>query len=715
MSSRTVSLAFVAVLAAASFGQKLPVTLDSLKEARTLPPISWAPDGRRFTFVENGSVRLYDVASKTARELVSLAALKSAATPVPEAPRFDWQNRRVTEEAVQWFPDGRSLLISEGGDLFRFRLDAGGWNRITATPVAERDPKLSPDGSRVSYRIAHDLYVLDLASGKVTRLTHDGSEARRNAELDWVYPEELDLGTAHWWSPDSRQVAYLQFDVSREPVHPHADLLPWRAVYEPQRYPKAGDPNADVRLGVVSPDGRETRWLDVGETRDRLLARVHWSPDSAAIFVQQLNRVQNRLDLLSIDVKTGARRLVLREEDPYWINVGDDFRFLRNGIEFLWPSERNGFRHLYRYTAEGKLLSRLTSGDWEVTGVAGVDEKGGSVYFTATDPSPLERHLWRVGFDSAGRTRLSRQSGTHAVTMAPDCAYYIDDVSSLASPVNRSVRAADGSEWAAVAEPDRKLLEKYDFLPSEFVEVRAADGALLYARLTRPRGFAPGKQYPAIVRVYGGPHSQLVTNSWIGLRWEQVMAQRGFVIWELDNRGSSGRGHQWESKLFRRLGRTELEDQQAGVRRLVSMGFVDPARIGVHGWSYGGYMTLYSLLQAPDLFRAGIAGAPLADWRHYDTIYTERYLGLPSENADGYRDSSPIHRVAELRAALLLIHNFEDDNCLFQNTIQIADALQLAGKQFELMLYPQKTHGVSGGAQDHMRELMASFFEKHLK
>jgi dipeptidyl-peptidase-4 len=647
--------------------------------------------------------------------LVSLATLESAATTAPTPEAFDWQNRGVVEQDIQWAQDGGTLLLSAGGDLFLFRLGEDSWTQLTATPEVEADPKLSPDGLRVSYRTANDLYVVDISSKQVTRLTRDGSATLWNARLDWVYPEELDLPTAHWWSPDSKQIAYLQFDVSREPLYPHADFLPLRPVYEPQRYPKAGDPNADVRLGVVSATGGDTKWMDLGETRDALLARVRWLPDSSGLLVQRLNRVQNRLDLLLARAATSSSRLVLREEDRFWVNVADILEFLDNGAEFLWSSERSGFRHLYRYSLDGRQLARLTAGDWEVTELAGVDEAAATVYFVSTQSSPLERHLYRVKLDGSGRSRVTQVPGTHAISMAPRCEYYLDTFSNLTTPPARTLFKADGSQWAAFVEADRRPLEEYDIRPTEIVEVKADDKAVLYARLIRPAGFRAGVKYPAVVFVYGGPHAQQVRNRWTGLTIEQVLAHRGFVVWELDNRGSGGRGHLWESALCSGFGAKELEDQQAGVRRLVSMGFVDSSRIGMYGWSYGGYMTLYALLNAPDLFRAGVAGAPVADWRNYDSIYTERYLGLPSENPEAYRRSSPVNDARNLKARLLIVHNLEDDNVLFQNTLQMADALERAGKPFDLAIYPQKTHGLTGSAREHMLEKMAAFFEQNLK
>jgi len=533
--------------------------------------------------------------------------------------------------------------------------------------------------------------------------------------MDWVYPEELELGTAYWWSPDGKQIAYLQFDVSREPVFPQVDALAVRARLEPERYPVAGDPNADVRLGIVPATGGETRWVDLGETRDHLLARVAWAPDSRAVAVERLNRLQNRLDLMLADAATGTTRVALHEEDRYWINVNDDLHFLKGGKQFLWGSERDGFHHLYLYSDEGKLIRQLTEGQWQVDTVVRIDETAGKVYFTSAEQSPIERQLYAVQLDGKHRERLTSEPGVHSISMSPDFSVFLDTASNLTSPPHRTIYAINGSKLGIFRDADRSQTDEYQILPSEIHKVKTPDGALLYGRVIKPAGFTAGRKYPVVVLVYGGPHAQVVQDAWVGLNLAQVLAQRGFVFWELDNRGSSGRGHPFESVIFHNLGEHELADQQAGIRYLDSLGFVDTARTAVHGTSYGGYMTLYAMTHAPGLFRAGIAGAPVTHWRNYDTIYTERYMGLPSENATGYERSSPLTSAGDLSGKLLLFHNLEDDNVHFQNTVQMIDALERAGKHFELMVYPQKAHGVTGPLRKHLDETMVEFFEKNLK
>jgi len=702
-------------MSAAASGKK-PVTLEALAAYHPLAEMSapvWSPDGKQFVYTEDEKVWLYDVASRGKRELVALSSLEAAARKVPGPAESQWQNRRVEEQTVQWMPSGRELLISAGGHLFLFPTAGGRWTKLTATAEAERDPKVSPDGRRVSFRRGHNLYAMDLASRKVARLTSDGSVTRLNAELDWVYPEELELGTAHWWSPDSKSIAYLQFDVRREPLYPQVDLAAPRAVFEPQRYPQAGDPNAEVRLGVVRATGGRTRWMNLGP-RDALVARCTWLPYSSGIAVERLNRIQNRLDLLVADARTGAARTVLSETDPHWINLHDGLTFLKDGAEFLWPSERDGFNHLYRYSIDGRQLAQLTRGEWEVTAVAGVDAEG-RVYYVSSEASPLERQLYRVDANGAGKQRLTTAAGTHAISMSPDGSAYLDSFSSLTEPPRKTLYRADGTELSVLREPDRSLAEEYDVRPVEIVPVKASDGALLYAWLIRPAGLERGKEYPAVVEVYGGPGAQTVTNHWYGaLTLEQVLAQRGFAVWALDGRGSAGRGHKWETAVFRNLGVKELEDQKEGVLSLLSLGFVNSKRIGIEGWSYGGFMTLYAMLHAPEVFACGLAGAPVANWRNYDTIYTERYMGLPAENAEAYQRASPVNAAANLRGRLLIVHDLEDDNVLFQNTVQMVAALERAGKPFELMVYPEKTLGVTQFKEDLYR-LRVEFWERSLK
>ena len=716
-------IALLFLLAAALFAQKKPITLETLNQGGrggrgVAGAATWAPDGKTFVFRQGRSLMIYDPAGKTSRTLVSTEAIDAAALKPPseEDQPMDWTNRRARIGGMEWSSDGKALLYSAGGDLFLIHTDTGKWDQITKTPVPELDPKLSPDGRMVSFRRGWDLYTIDLASHNETRITQGGSETLRNGSLDWVYPEELDLSTAYWWSPDSKSIAYLQFDSSREPLFPHEDMLKLRAVYEPEQYPQAGENNATIHLGVVPAAGGATRWFDLGDTRDTyLIARAGWMPDSRAVYVLRTNRVQNHDELFSIDVESGAAANIFRESDPYWINIHGDIEFLKDGKRFLWTSERDGFRHIYLYSNDGKNVKQLTKGSWEVSGISAVDEPGNRLFYVSDEPSSLERHLYAVGLDGQNKRRLTNEPGTHNISMGPEGKYYLDTYSSLTAPPRTVLHSGDGAELGVYREADRTQSDQYDILPTEIVKFNGPDGTQLYGRLIKPAGFDPARKYPVVVSVYGGPGVGLpVHNAWQGINIDQVLAHKGYVVWQSENRGGMGRGHAFETAIYHKLGVNELADQVAGVKYLISLGFVDPKRIGIHGWSYGGFMTANAMLNAPDVFRAGFAGAPVTNFVNYDTIYTERYMGLPKDNPDGYEQTALPRHAANLKGRLMVVHNFEDDNVLFQNSLQLIDALQRAGKQFDFMLYPQKSHGVSGPASRQMNAMMLDFFDRNL-
>lgn len=720
MLRKTLAAAALAACLPNARAAKKPVTIDAVMksgEARRgrAGNITWAPNGSQFIVNKSGKLSLYDVPSGKYRDIIVLAKLEDAAEK-PEVPEavFDWTNRRVRGNDVQWFADNLRLLVAASGDLFIVDTRKGAFEQLTRTAEVEHDPKLSPDNKHVSFRRGPNLYTLEIASKTVTQLTKDGSDTLLNGELDWVYPEELDLGTAHWWSPDSRYIAYMQFDVTHEPVFPQVSLLNHHGVLEPERFPQPGDPNAEVRIGIVPATGGETRWMNFGEPRGNLMARVAWLPSSREIAVEKLPRIQNKLDLLVANIETGASRVLLHEEDPHWINVKGDPQFL-GANRLLWTSERTGFRHLYLYGIDGTLQKQLTSGDWEVDHIAGVDQEHNRVFFTSAEEGPLERQLYVTSLDGTGKQRVTAGAGTHSVSVAPTATYYMDDYSGLTAPPRQVLCKSDGGEVRVYRQPDLKESDEYEILPTEIVNVKAADGTLLYARLIKPAGFQAGKKYPAIVMVYGGPGIQEVHNSWQGVSWDQVLAHKGFVIWQMDNRGSSGRGHKFESVIYHNLGAHELEDQKTGIEHLISMGFVDPHRMGMYGWSYGGYMTLYTVTHAPRLIKAAIAGAPVTNWRNYDSIYTERYMGLPATGEDWYNVSSLTSKAGDLQAKLLIVHNVEDDNVHFQNSVQMAAALEKADKQFFMLVYPQKSHGVSGPLRRQLLDETTEFFEQNLK
>jgi dipeptidyl-peptidase 4 len=696
---------------------KKPVTLDDvLKQpyAQFAAPV-WSPNGQIFAYRQQGSIYIYEAAKQKSREWFQPAKLEADAAKVSESKAFGWQNRRVSTDSIQWFPNGKDILAEAGDDLFIVHSN-GKHEQLTKTDFAEEDPKLSPDASQILYRTRSNLYVLDVASHQTRQLTLDGTPTLMNGQLDWVYPEELDLGTAAWWSPDSKQVAFLQFDISNEFIYPQTDLTGERALAEPERYPQSGTPNARVKLGVITLATGQIKWMDAGGTDDALLARVMWLPDSSQLAVERLNRVQNQLDLLFCNPTTGTAHTVVHEESKTWINFQDNLIFLKNQPEFLWTSEHeSGFRHIYRYSNSGELLTKITNGDWEVKRVEAIDASRQKVFFLSSESSPLESQLYTVSFSGGPRTRLTPEAGVHHIQANDDGSYFLDSFSNSTTPRSQSLRNGAGEQLAVIHEADTKAITDFDLLPSEIVKIAAEDGTPLYGRLIKPAGFQPGVKYPLIVQVYGGPGVQIVQNDWQGINTTQLMAHRGYLVWEMDNRGSSGRGHKFEEPIFREMGTREVQDQKLGVEYLIKQGLVDPERVGIAGWSYGGYMTIHSMLLASDVFKVGVAGAPVTDWRNYDTIYTERYMDLPANNLDRYNKSSNVQNADKFQGHLLILHNFEDDNVLFQNTVQMAGALEKAGKVFFMQIYPQKAHGVSGAYRRSLMDAEMSFFDQYLK
>jgi len=706
---------------------KKPVTIDDLVSQhprRGITPV-WAPDGKEFIHVEGDSIHLYDTATRKDRTWFDSTALQKLAKQPPKPRTFEWTNRRVASDSYQWFPNSKDLLASVNGDLFEILPD-GKHRQITDTETVEEDPKVSPDGTQILYRTSSNLYVIDLATDKPHQLTMDGTATLLNGQLDWVYPEELDLSTAAWWSPDSKQIAYMQFNVSHEMLYPHADLIKERAVSEPERFPQAGTPNALVKLGVIPASGGATRWMNLGETSNTLLARVVWLPDSATVAVERLTRVQDQLDLLFCDVSSGDAHTVLHEESKTWINVSAapagvsgavdyNLYFFKSKPEFLWTSERSGFRHIYRYSDKGEMLGQITSGNWEVKTVDAVDEQKQRIYYTSSEASPLETQFYSVGFGGGERTQLTKANFDHAIRANGDGSYFVDTYSSLSHPPEVDLVDTANLRRTQLRAPDKKLAKDYDIQPTEIVKFKAPDGTVLYAKLIKPSHFQAGTKYPAIVSVYGGPQAQSVRNAWGGLNMDQLYANNGYVVWQLDNRGSYGRGHAFEATVYHKLGTQEVADQRLGVEHLIKMGFVDPQRIGITGWSYGGFMTIHCLLWAPDIFKVGVAGAPVTDWHNYDTIYTERYMGLPEDNPQSYTETSNVKHAEKLQGKLLILHNFEDDNVLFQNTMQMVNALERADKQYFMQLYPLHTHGVTGELRKPLYQAMLLFFDNNLK
>jgi dipeptidyl-peptidase-4 len=688
---------------------------------QSLPAIQWLNDGQRYTFVgDNGDLMVEEAATGRREVMVAAGAL------VPQGAQ-----RPIDIEDYQWSDDERKLLVftnsqrvwreNTRGKFYVWDLD-----RRTLSPISTQNgwqmfAKFSPDGSKVGFVRDNDLYVADLATGRETRLTNDGGEQIINGTFDWVYEEELGLQDGWRWSPDGQRIAFWRIDQS--PVRTFYMIQETDSLYSQPialRYPKAGTPNPIAKIGVVGVGGGATTWLDTGSDTEVLLSRMEWAESPTEVIIQRQNRIQNRIDVLLADATTGRSRALFTESDAAWVDVHDDFKWLNDGRQFLWSSERDGWNHLYVYNRDGSVARQLTRGPWEVTRVMGVDERGGWVYFGATEEGPEERHVYRVRLNGRGGVeQLSRETGTHNATVSPGGTYYLDAYSTMTTPAITRLHRANGAEVRTLVDnaPVRAILGQLAVNAPEFFTIRTADGAELNAWMIKPADFDPSRKYPVLMYVYGGPGSQTVLNSWTGSRylWHQSLAQRGYIVVSVDNRGTGSRGREFERAVYLKLGHYEAADQIEAASWLATQPYVDASRIGIWGWSYGGYTTAMAMTRPGAPFKAAVAVAPVADWGLYDTIYTERFMRTPQENPEGYRLGAPQTAAANLRGKLLIVHGTGDDNVHFQNSVRLANALQAAGKQFQFMAYPNRTHGISGGnTSAHLHTLLTDWILANL-
>jgi len=667
--------------------------------------IAWTPDSKRVTFFEphgtakNAKPELWVLDTASGERSLLIPADKFE-TILPAPPGKESQATGLGRHApsqYQWAPSGDAILFESAHSLVWYDPKAQ-TGRVLVTGKAELgDPKISPDGKYVSFVREHNLWLVGTVDGKERALTTGGSEEIRKGELDWVYPEELDITTAYWWAPDSSSIAYLEMDERKVTQFPLIDFESYTGEAELQRYPVPSNANPTVRVFAAFVAGGEPRVMDTGSNTDIYIPRVNWLPDSRHLAIQRLNRPQTVLDVLLADTTSGKSSVLLMDKDQYWINVSHDLHFFQDGKRFLWSDERTGYRELYLYDMSGKQLAQLTKGEWEVSHVDSIDEVKGIVYFTGTEKSPLERQLYRVALDGTGFARITKEDGTHGVQFAPNSAQFVDAYSNSMTPARQDLYRMDGSKLATIEENKVPELAEFHLSPVEFLTVKSHDGITLNCFMIKPPNFDPAKKYPALVFTYGGPHAQIVLNSWEGATflWHELMAQKGYIIFALDNRGSTGRGHLFEEPIHFRFGAQELSDQRDGAEWLKLQPYVDGNRIGIWGWSYGGHMTLHALFEAPELFKVGFAGGPVTDWRFYDTIYTERYLGLLPENEESYQESSPIKKAEKLKGKLLIAQGTSDDNVHYSNTLALIDELIKAQKYVEVMAFPGRGHGVN--------------------
>ncbi len=545
-----------------------------------------------------------------------------------------------------------------------------------------------------------NLYVIGLADGKESALTADGKGPISWATAEFVAQEEMDRYTGYWWSPDDSKIALTRVDESGVDIIPRLEVSEEKLTSVDQRYPRAGRPNAILRLYVEdAPSGRRVQ-MDLGPTDDIYLARVEWAKDGATLYAERLSRDQRRLDLLACDPSTGTCRVIVRETSPHWVELSDDFKPLESG-NFLWSSERSGYRHLYLYGRGGVLKRQITSGEWPVAAVEGVNEAKGDVIFRASIATPIEQQLYAVSYlKSDSPHALTKGHGWWSAKVAKKGGTFAATYSDPMTPPRTGLYAADGTFVRWIEENRLDAHHPYYLYLArrrvpEYGVLKADDGTPLHYALSKPPDFDSKKKYPAIVEVYGGPHVQFVRRDW-GSTADQLLLEAGYVLFRLDNRGSDNRSVAFKTAVDRKLGSIETQDQLQGVRFLKSLSYIDPARVAVSGWSYGGFMTLELMAAKGSGFAAGAAGAPPTDWKLYDTCYTERYMGTPQQNPAGYAQSDVLNRLGDLRGRLLMLKGLSDDNVILANTTRLTAALQKRGVTFDMMEYPGERHGING-------------------
>ena len=691
-----------------------------------------SPDGERVTFLRpraDDQYRLdlweYNTKSKaTARLVDSQKLVPNEELSLEEKARRERARTAGLSGILNyfWSPDGKQLLVPIGGDLYL--VDA-------AKPEAARkvasgnviDPKISPRGRYVSFVRNQNLVVIDLKTGAERQLTLDGKGTVHNGEAEFIAQEEMDQHTGYYWAPDDSQIAYRRYDDAPVPVVRRFEIFADRTEVIDQHYPAAGDPNVAIELMVVNPATGEQRKIDLGADKDIYLVRADFSADAKTLVYQRQTRDQKRLDLVAVDVASLNQRPLFSESSPTWVEVNNDLRFLKNRQAFIWASERSGRKHLYLYGLDGKLLHPISRGEWGVDNILAVDEGAGKVYISSNREAVIDKQTYALSLDgrSADKpARITQGDGWHEASFAGNGKLFVDTYSNPSTPPQVSIRRADGSmvEWIEKNElnanhPYTRHLDAH--LPTEYGTLKAADGQTLHYSIIKPAGFDANKRYPVFLFTYGGPHSQRVTRAW-GNYFDQYMAQQGFVVFRLDNRGSGRRERQFTDVLHNNLGKHEVEDQVAGIDWLAKQSFVDPKRVGVFGWSYGGFMTLRLLSAASDKIAMGVSVAPVTDWALYDTHYTERYVGgTPKGDPEAYKRSGVFAHLDGMTSKLLLIHGMADDNVLFSNTTLLIDELVKRNVQFDLMTYPGAKHGMSGRTnQRHVYGLIESYFKKRL-
>ncbi|MBX2961195.1 MAG: S9 family peptidase [Cyclobacteriaceae bacterium] len=685
---------------------------------RSVYGINWMNDGKFYSSQDGNKVVKFDI---TTGQAVETLLDGDALTP------------KLSIQSYSFSSDEKKLLLlTEREGIYRRSYKAEYFiydlNTKTLQKLSDGGKQsyatFSPDATKVAFVRENNLFYVDLATMSEVQVTTDGKFNHIiNGSTDWVYEEEFSFAQAFYWSPDGRRLAYHRFDETDVKEY---NLQKWnRGALYPEdyrfKYPKAGEANSVVEVWIYNLSTGAKVSADIGSEKDIYIPRVKWTSNATTLSVRRLNRLQNVLDILHVDATTGRSTVVLTEKNDKYVDIDycDDLQYLKDGKQFIHSSEQSGYKHLYLYTMEGKLVNQITKGDWEVTTVVGVDEKAKLVYYLSTEGNYLNRQLYSVSFDGKRKTPLTSSLGVHTINMSNDSQYYLDYFSHAGQPLTVQLFQTKGNKPLKVLEDNealRKRIAEYGLSSAEFIKYPSADGVTqLDASMMKPRDFDPGKKYPVMVFQYSGPRASRVRNAFNVDGWGQLLVQKGYIVVTMDTRGTGFRGEQFTKQTYKEMGKLELEDLLAGGKYLSSLSYVDDSRLGIYGWSYGGFMASLVMTKGAGVYKLGIAGAPVTNWRYYDNIYTERFMQLPKDNPSGYDDNSPIKYADKLEGHFLLIHGTGDDNVHFQNSVAFQDALIMAGKQFQSFYYPDDPHGVRGARRrHHLHTMMTDFILNNL-
>lgn len=650
----------------------------------------------------------FDRASRSMQiDLYDFATLKKVSTLIDTK---DHKNLPMIDSYTFNSKENMILLACESDQIFRrsfvadyYLYDISSKQLTKLFDFKVQEPTFSPDGNQIAYAKDNNLFVYNLQSKTTTQITNDGKKnAIINGITDWVYEEEFAFVKAFDWNASGDKIAYIRFDETEVPEFSMdiygKGLYPTQDVF---KYPKAGEKNALVSLHIYDLKGKATKKINLGNYNDFYIPRIKWTNDANVLSAQVINRHQNNLDLLFVDGNSGTAKVILNEKDKAYVDITDNLTFLKDN-SFIWTSEKDGFNHIYHYDKSGKLKNQVTKGNWEITEYYGLDEKSGTIFYQSVENGSINRDIYSIKLNGSSKKRLSTQTGTNAATFSPNFEYYITTFSNATTPAKYSLNnAKTGKEVQSIKNNDALLskLSKYDLPSKEFFELTTEKGHKLNAWMIKPKDFDSNKKYPVFMFQYSGPGSQEVANKWLNTNdmWYMMLAQQGYIVACVDGRGTGFKGADFKKVTYKDLGKLEVEDQIDAAKVIGKYNYVDHSRIGIFGWSYGGFMSSNCILKGNDVFKMAIAVAPVTNWRFYDSVYTERFLQTPEENASGYDENSPINHVSKLKGKFLLIHGTADDNVHVQNTMLMVEALVQANKQFDWAIYPDKNHGIYGG------------------